>query len=251
MEHRRKRRSKRIAIWATLFLLPPLGLIGWNQATHNFGVLQPGRIYRSGQMPAGALSRTLRDYQIRTVLNLRGPNPGESWYRDETRRHPRRRCHAGRSSLVVLRLDVANPVANSDPVAGHLRLPADHALRLGIGANRPGLGHRRALAAGPARWRMRAISSRCGTCTSGWETAESWPSSSTSTRSGCDGTGRIIHPRCFAAWAAEGYVPGSPNREEWPYDPAPLVVVTRPRPPLPRAWPTEKSRASLRQSRTR
>ena len=58
--------------WAALFLLPPMVFVGWNQATHNFGVLQPQRIYRSGQMPAGALSRTLRDHQIRTVLNLRG-----------------------------------------------------------------------------------------------------------------------------------------------------------------------------------
>ena len=34
-------------------------------------------------MPAGALRQTLRDHHIKTVLNLRGPNPRESWYRDE------------------------------------------------------------------------------------------------------------------------------------------------------------------------
>ena len=34
-------------------------------------------------MPPGALLRTLREYQIKTVLNLRGPNPRDSWYRDE------------------------------------------------------------------------------------------------------------------------------------------------------------------------
>ena len=61
----------------------PATWMGWNQATHNFGVVQPGRIYRSGQMPALALARTVRERQIRTVVNLRGPNPRESWYREE------------------------------------------------------------------------------------------------------------------------------------------------------------------------
>ena len=53
--------------------------VAWDQATYNFGEVQPGRIYRSGQMPASALARTIRDYQIKTVLNLRGPNK-DSWY---------------------------------------------------------------------------------------------------------------------------------------------------------------------------
>ena len=57
--------------------------MAWNQANHNFGEVQPGRIYRSGQMPASALAQTIRERQIKTVLNLRGSNPSERWYRDE------------------------------------------------------------------------------------------------------------------------------------------------------------------------
>ena len=34
-------------------------------------------------MPSAALRRTVRDHRIKTVLNLRGPNPSEAWYRDE------------------------------------------------------------------------------------------------------------------------------------------------------------------------
>src|SRR5262245_3714592 len=65
------------------FLAVGLGWIGWNQASYNFAELQPGRLYRSGQMPPAALEETIRQHKIKTVLNLRGPNPSEAWYRDE------------------------------------------------------------------------------------------------------------------------------------------------------------------------
>jgi len=35
-------------------------------------------------------------------------------------------------------------------------------------------------------------------------------------------------PELFRRWAASGYQPVSPSREEWPWDPYPLVVTTRP-----------------------
>ena len=35
-------------------------------------------------------------------------------------------------------------------------------------------------------------------------------------------------PGRFRRWVAEGYRPGTPCREQWPYDPYPLVVITRP-----------------------
>ena len=78
---RRQRRHKRLLIG--LLLLLPLTFLGWNQATFNFDVLLPRRVYRSGQMPAWALASTLRNRQIKTVVNLRGPNPGEHWYQSE------------------------------------------------------------------------------------------------------------------------------------------------------------------------
>ena len=79
----RMRRGRWFTRLMALVLAFPLTWIGWNQATYNFAVLQPGRIYRSGQMSPGALLRTLREHQVKTVLNLRGPNPRDSWYRDE------------------------------------------------------------------------------------------------------------------------------------------------------------------------
>ena len=42
------------------------------------------RIYRSGQMPASSLARTVRDHRIKTVLNLRGSNK-DAWYAPSAR----------------------------------------------------------------------------------------------------------------------------------------------------------------------
>ena len=42
-------------------------------------------------------------------------------------------------------------------------------------------------------------------------------------------TGGIPHsPANFRRWVADGFRPGRPGREDWPYDPYPLVIVTRP-----------------------
>ena len=46
---------------------------------HNLRAVEPGVFYRSGQMPANALERTLHRHDIDTVVNLRGPS-GERWY---------------------------------------------------------------------------------------------------------------------------------------------------------------------------
>ena len=40
-------------------------------------------MYRSGQMSPGALRRTLHDYHVKTVVNLRGANHREPWYQEE------------------------------------------------------------------------------------------------------------------------------------------------------------------------
>ena len=78
--HRKRSWALRIGLVA---LFVPLGYVAWDQATYNFGTVQRGRIYRSGQMPATALKRSIREHHINTVLNLRGSNLALPWYRDE------------------------------------------------------------------------------------------------------------------------------------------------------------------------
>ena len=69
-------------VWCVLVFaaLPGLGCAVLN---HNLRAVEPGAFYRSGQMPAGTLARTLRRHGIRTVISLRGAAPGEDWFRDE------------------------------------------------------------------------------------------------------------------------------------------------------------------------
>jgi protein tyrosine/serine phosphatase len=49
----------------------------------NLRVVEPGAYYRSGQMDGRLLDITIRRHGIKTVINLRGASPDESWYRDE------------------------------------------------------------------------------------------------------------------------------------------------------------------------
>ena len=54
-------RSHPIARWVVRLLaavmIPVIVFVTWNQTNHNFAPVQPGRIYRSGQMPASALAQ--------------------------------------------------------------------------------------------------------------------------------------------------------------------------------------------------
>lgn len=49
----------------------------------NFHDLEPGRAYRSAQPDALGLILAIVQFNIRTVVNLRGASPGESWYINE------------------------------------------------------------------------------------------------------------------------------------------------------------------------
>jgi protein tyrosine phosphatase (PTP) superfamily phosphohydrolase (DUF442 family) len=50
---------------------------------HNFHVVTPGVLYRSGQMSGGALAQAIREHGIKSVINLRGAAIGQEWYAAE------------------------------------------------------------------------------------------------------------------------------------------------------------------------
>jgi protein tyrosine phosphatase (PTP) superfamily phosphohydrolase (DUF442 family) len=58
-------------------------LLAWRVATHNEGVVEPGRLYRSAQLDAPALREMIAAHGIQTVINLRGQNARTVWYEDE------------------------------------------------------------------------------------------------------------------------------------------------------------------------
>lgn len=84
-------KCNRLATSTSLMLIPLLGLcLGMScvefpaaQETaplFNFHVVEPGRVYRSGQPDANGLRIAIGNLDLRTVLNLRGVNPEKSWY---------------------------------------------------------------------------------------------------------------------------------------------------------------------------
>jgi len=50
----------------------------------NFGVVDPGHVMRSAQ-PTDQLASWVRDFQISSILNLRGGSPADRWYDAEVR----------------------------------------------------------------------------------------------------------------------------------------------------------------------
>lgn len=58
---------------------------GYLRVTGNIHEVEPGQVYRSGQLWPSQLSSLLQEKGIRTVINLRGENPGRAWYDDEIR----------------------------------------------------------------------------------------------------------------------------------------------------------------------
>lgn len=74
----------RLAILIVLALPGALGLwIAAVRITGNFHVVVKGAFYRSAQLSPDQLAETIKEYGIRTVINLRGANPGHKWYEQE------------------------------------------------------------------------------------------------------------------------------------------------------------------------
>jgi protein tyrosine/serine phosphatase len=58
---------------------------GYHYETGNFHTVVVDQVYRSGQLDDEQLGRYITIYKLRSIVNLRGPNPGSKWYQDELR----------------------------------------------------------------------------------------------------------------------------------------------------------------------
>ena len=78
------KRWVRMLLLVALVPVLALGIFVLNLvAHHNFHVVLPGVLYRSGQMNGAALAQTIRENGIKTIVNLRGKAVGEDWYTAE------------------------------------------------------------------------------------------------------------------------------------------------------------------------
>jgi len=178
-------------------------------------------------MSPGHLTRTLRDRGVRTVLNLRGANPDQSWYRDElaaTRSAGATQVDVSLSSCIWMsRVQLRTLVKALDemtyPVLVHCSW----------GSERTGLVSaiaellREGSTLDDARrqftlWHLYAPVGDGRIMSEAIDQYEGWLASQ-----------KLAHrPEHFRRWAESGYKPQDPSREAWPYDPYPLIVVTPP-----------------------
>jgi hypothetical protein len=224
-------RPHQIARWAVRLLavvmIPVILFVTWNQMNHNFGQVQPGRIYRSGQMSSGALAHAVRNNRIKTVLNLRGSNLGRSWYRDElTTTLSAGATHidiAMSSCLWMSRIQLRALVDTLDtaecPILIHCAWGSE---RTGLAAAfaellRPGSTLDDARAQFTA-WYLFVPVGDGKVMAEHLDLYESWLRQE-----------RVEHtPANFRLWAHSGFQPRHPSREDWRRDPYPLVVIRRP-----------------------
>jgi len=221
----------RLARWlvriAAVIVLTAGSYVAWDQATYNFGTVQPGRIYRSGQMPALALARTLGDYRIKTVLNLRGPNPKLSWYPPEREAT----LHAGATQIdipmsscvwmsrIQLRTIIDALETADYPILIHCAWGSERTGLVSAFAEllRPGATIRDARAQFSLAYLFLRVNDG-KIMAEHLDRYEDWLRA--------QGLGHSV--TSFKRWVNEGFEPGIPNREQWPYDPYPLIVITRP-----------------------
>jgi protein tyrosine/serine phosphatase len=60
-----------------------VGYLGYLAGTGNFHTVVADEVYRSAQVTPDDIAAYRSDFGIRSILNLRGPAPGEAWYDDE------------------------------------------------------------------------------------------------------------------------------------------------------------------------
>jgi protein tyrosine phosphatase (PTP) superfamily phosphohydrolase (DUF442 family) len=193
----------------------------------NFGVVEPGRIYRSAQLRAEVLRAKVREHGIRTVLNLRGSHPELPWYREE------RSTTLGEGATQV---DIALSSCEwmSRPQARALVEAIETAERPLLvhcfhGSERTALVSSFAellragstLADARAQFSARFLFFNVGDGVVTLRHLEAYETWLTAQR-------RPHTPEGFRHWILEEYRPGQPCREQWEYDPYPLVVVTKP-----------------------
>ena len=225
-------RKRKILRWVACIVaaiaMPVLVYVAWDQATYNFGQVLPGAIFRSGQMPPSTLAQTIREHRIKTVLNLRGSNPSDAWYRDEL---------AATLDNGATHVDVA---MSSCLWMSHVQLKAlvetleksecPLLIHCAWGSERTGLTSAFAELLRPggtlddarAQFSIRYLFVRMNdgkVMAEHLDQYENW----------LDQIGAAHSPANFKRWVNEGFKPGHPSREDWPYDPYPLVIINRPR----------------------
>ena len=180
-------------------------------------------------MPATDLARTIQEHRIKTVLNLRGVNHGQTWYDAE-----RSAATGAGADLIDISVSSCEWMSRAQlktivrvldtceyPLLMHCQWGSERTGWASAIATllRPGA----TLQDARRQFSLGYLFVRAGDGKvmaehldqyEAWLASRHWSHSS----------------ERFRRWVDDGYRPGTPNRELWPYDPKPLIVITHPRP---------------------
>jgi protein tyrosine phosphatase (PTP) superfamily phosphohydrolase (DUF442 family) len=244
-------RRRKWVLRVTLAVLTTVSAaVGWNFATGNFATVIQGQVYRSAQLQSADLGRKVAEHKVRTVLNLRGYHPEQGWYRAE-----REQTIAHGATQVDIAMSARDWMSRNQlitlvDVLEHAEPPIlIHCWR---GSERTGLASafatllREGSTIDEARtqFSVRYLFVPMGAGVVSLrhlEQYEAWLKKLSLSHS----------PNAFRRWVAEGFVPGHPGREDWPVDPYPLVVTTRPSPegPIERKVMDDRGRLPVKAAR--
>ena len=221
------RRRKIVFRLLALVLLAPALFVGVRWWGGNLGTIEEKSLYRAAQLTPRGLKQAIDRWHIQTVLNLRGCNPDEPWYQRER--------EAALASGVTL-VDVSMA---SDQWMSRVQLRA--VIELLETAKKPMLIH---CEWGAERTGLVSAFAELLRESGTLDRARSQFSAAHLYLPTADGRVMSAHveqyadwlatkgwqhsPDRFRAWSESAYHPRTPTREDWPYDPYPLVVVTRP-----------------------
>jgi len=76
-----KNRSIFILLFLSIILLSGLAVLDYY--LHDFHTVIPNQVYRSRELSTKQFNQVIHAYGIKSILNLRGANPGSQWYKDE------------------------------------------------------------------------------------------------------------------------------------------------------------------------
>lgn len=82
-KHAVKRASRAAAAFLILILAVSGGAYYYVEGDGNLHAVEQGALYRSRQLSGDELREAIAAYGIRSIVNLRGSNPGSDWYDDE------------------------------------------------------------------------------------------------------------------------------------------------------------------------
>ncbi len=74
---------RRLAALLLSLLLVLTVFAGWSEWNSNYHTVLPGELYRSGQLTEQQLQQHIEQDGLRSIINLRGPEPGDTWYETE------------------------------------------------------------------------------------------------------------------------------------------------------------------------